>query len=201
VAQPGTSAWRTQQPTDVGRLGRVTVAAALAGSAVVHATVVGEHLEEWAPAGLFFLTLVLLESALAVLALEAWSRSVAATVLVTSVATVAVWGVSRTSGMPIGPADFQVPEAVGRPDLVCAFLELVAAGVCARALARPKRARPGGGRPGRASLVWTAGVIAVAATLTVLGSAPALTGGGHDHGHSAGGRGIVSRSATPEPRG
>ena len=80
---------------------------------------VGEHVEKWAPTGLFFLVLVLLECALGVLALPAWSRLTAIRVLVTSIGTVAVWAMSRTVGVPFGPADFQVPEAVGTTDLVC----------------------------------------------------------------------------------
>src|SRR4051794_1847440 len=121
-----------------GPVARCAVASTLAGAAVIHATVVGEHLAEWAPAGLFFLVLVLLESALGVLALLAWSRPTAVLVLLTSLGTVAVWAVSRTVGLPFGPADFQVPEAVGTADLVCEGLELVAAAVCAFSLT-PRR--------------------------------------------------------------
>ena len=190
----------TAPTDDLGPTGRVTVAAALAGSAVVHATVVGEHLEEWAPAGLFFLVLVLLESGLGVLALLAWSRAVAVGVVVTSVATVLVWGVSRTVGMPIGPADFQVPEAVGRPDLVCGLLELVAAGACAMSLARPGRARSGPTGPDRAPLALSGAVVLVAAAVTVMGVLPALSGGGH-HEHSDGVRPFLSQAAQPGPRG
>ena len=158
------------------------MASTLAGAAIIHATVVGEHLEEWAPAGLFFLVLVLLESALGVLALLAWSRLTAILVLVTSIGTVAVWAVSRTVGMPFGPADFRVPEAVGTADLVCGGLELVAAAVCAFSLT-PRPVAAGSGRlDHRAARAVSAGVVVVSvAMVTALAVAPALSGEQHHH--------------------
>jgi hypothetical protein len=89
---------------------------------------------------------VLLESALGVLALLAWRRLTSIRVLVTSIGTVAVGAVSRMVGMPFGPADLQVPEAVGTADLVCGGLEPVAAAVCAFSLTPPPVAA-GSGRP------------------------------------------------------
>ncbi len=175
-----------EQVVQAGPLARVTVVAALAGSSIVHATVVGEHLGEWAPAGLFFFALVLLESAFGVLAVLAWSRVVALLVLASSLATVAVWAVSRTVGMPIGPADFRVPEQVAAPDLVCGALELAAAAVCAYSLApRPAAAGPSPLDSGAVSLVLAGLVVAAVAAATVVGVAPAVTGGGGHHSHGA----------------
>ena len=168
-----------------GPVARCAVASTLAGAAVIHATVVGDHLAVWAPAGLFFLVLVLLESALAVLALLAWSRPLAVTILLSSIATVAVWSVSRTVGMPLGPADFRVPEAVGTADLVCGGLELVAAAVCAHSLV-PRPAAAGSGLLGRraASTVASGAVVASVVLATAFGVAPALSGGQHHHDHA-----------------
>jgi hypothetical protein len=165
-----------------GPVARCAVASTLAGAAVIHATVVGEHLEQWAPAGLFFLVLVLLESALGVLALLAWSRLTAILVLVTSIGTVAVWALSRTVGMPFGPADFRVPEAVGTADLVCGGLELVAAAVCAFSLT-PQPVAAGSGRlDHRTARAVSAGVVVVSvAMVTALAVAPALSGEQHHH--------------------
>lgn len=172
--------------TEAGQLSRVTAAAALTGAAIVHATVVGEHLDEWAPAGLFFLVLTMVEVALGALVLLAWSRAVAWAVVVSSVGTVLVWTVSRTVGMPFGPADFRVPEAVGRPDIVCCGLELLAAAVCALALVRAGRTRPAESRAARVSLVLSGGAVAAVALVTVLGVMPALSGEAHHHGHDEG---------------
>jgi hypothetical protein len=164
----------------------VTVVAALVGSSIVHATVVGEHLGEWAPAGLFFLCLVLVESAFGVLAVLAWSRVVALLVLASSLATVAVWAVSRTVGMPIGPADFRVPEQVAAPDLVCGALELAAAAVCAHSLVSHRAAAsPSPLENGSVQLVLAGLVVVSVAAVTVVGVAPAVTGGGGHHAHGA----------------
>jgi hypothetical protein len=159
--------------------------------------VVGEHLEEWAPAGLFFLVLIVVEGGLAALVLKAFSRPVAWAVMVSGLGTVAVWTVSRTVGMPIGPADFRVPEAVSRPDIVCCLLELVAAGACAMALARPGRAHPAQGRAGGASFVLLGGAVAAVALVTALGIMPALSGQTHGHTHADGGRALLSQAARP----
>ena len=171
-----------------GPVARCAVASTLAGAAVIHATVVGEHLEQWAPAGLFFLVLVLLESALGVLAWLAWSRLTAILVLVTSIGTLAVWAVSRTVGMPFGPADFQVPEAVGTADLVCGGLELVAAAVCAYSLV-PQQVAAGSGRRSPRFLPAVAATVVVAsvALVTAYGVAPAFSGADlhHHHDHTA----------------
>src|SRR5262245_55605290 len=178
-------AGRSDRALRVGLLSRVTVAATLTGAAVVHGTVVGEHLSEWAPAGLFFLLLVMLEAGLGVLALLDWSRSVALLVIVSGLGTVAIWAVSRTVGMPIGPADFRIPEEVGAQDVVCGVLELVAVGVCAVSLARPGRARLKTVPRGRARLAPIGTVVAATALLTAYGVAPAMSGAGHHHGDGA----------------
>jgi hypothetical protein len=175
-----------------GPVARCAVASTLAGAAIIHATVVGQHVEEWAPAGLFFLVLVLLESALGVLAWLAWSRLTAILVLVTSIGTLAVWAVSRTVGMPFGPADFQVPEAVGTADLVCGGLELVAAALCAFSLTpRPVAAGPGRLDHAAARAISAGGVVVSVALVTALAVAPALSGQEQHHHHD----GAASRLA------
>jgi len=55
-------AGRSDRAPEVGLLLRVTVAATLTWAALVHGTVVGEHLSEWAPACLFILFLVRLDA-------------------------------------------------------------------------------------------------------------------------------------------
>jgi hypothetical protein len=175
-----------ERVVQAGPLARITVVAALAGASVVHATVVGEHLQEWAPAGLFFLCLVMLECALGVLAVLAWTRGVALMVAASGVATVAVWAVSRTVGIPIGPADFQVPEPMAAPDLVCGALELAAAVVCAYSLApRPAAVSPSPLETRSLQLVLAGLVVVSVGAATVVGVAPAVTGGGCHHAHGA----------------
>ena len=171
------------RPTGAGQV----VAAALLGSALVHATVVEEHLAEWALAGTFFLVLVIGETILAVAALRVWGRELAAVVAGSSLAIVAVWGVSRTVGMPFGPADFQVPEAVGAPDLVCCVLELTAVAFSLGSLRRTATSRTAEPRSVVAARALTAVVVVALVAVTAVGLRPALSGAqeqGHHH-HAA----------------
>jgi hypothetical protein len=171
---------------------RCGVAAALAGSALVHSTVVSEHFAEWRTAGMFFIALELVEMVLAIAVVLAWTRLVQLAVVVTSVGTVLVWTLSRTVGMPIGPADFRQPEVVGVSDLACCVLELAAAALVLPWLLR-RRATPHsfhteGGR--RQSRTWLPAAVLVAAALAVTawGLSPAVArpdtpAGGTHHTH------------------
>jgi hypothetical protein len=59
---------------------RAGAAAALFGSAVVHSTVVSEHYGAWPLAGVFFLSLQVVETALALAVIFFWSFTTAAVV-------------------------------------------------------------------------------------------------------------------------
>jgi hypothetical protein len=171
---------------DVLLVRRVAVVVPLLGAALIHGAVAEEHLTEWLPAGLFFLALELGELLLAVLAWFAWSKPVAALVVLSGCLTLTLWTVSRTVGMPIGPADFQVPEAVGLSDVLCGLLELTSI-VAALPELRGSTAVPGGSaRPaGRAAAVLVA-TVALALTAWALG--PAVGGGHHHHDAAAAAR-------------
>lgn len=105
---------------------RVTAVCCLFGAEAVHVAVLDEHIDEWLPAGLFFLGLSLAEGALAVALIVAPSRNVARLVVGISLATVVLWLTSRSFGLPIGPMT-GVAEPVGRADTVATVLELVTA--------------------------------------------------------------------------
>src|SRR3954463_6656328 len=122
---------------------RTGVCVALVGATAIHGTVVTHHFQQWPPAGIFFLVLQVLEVSLAVAAVYAWGPRTAQAVVLTGFATVLVWLLSRTLGMPLGPATFQLPEPVGVPDLACCFLELGAAALAApmALMHRPTTAR------------------------------------------------------------
>lgn len=155
------------------------VAATLIGSALVHATVVEDHLGEWRPAGIFFLLLVAGETVIGVAGLRLWTRPLAWLVATSSIATVATWTLSRTRGMPVGPPDFRVPEAVGVPDLACCGLELAAAAVALWSL-RGRHEQPAD--PPRAVVAL---VVLVAVAVTTAGTLPALQGAPDHHQHGA----------------
>lgn len=163
----------------VARAGAVV---ALTGSAAVHATVIGEHLDEWAVAGSFFIVVTLVELFLALAVIAAWSQLTAIAVVVTSIGTVGVWLVSRTVGLPFGPAELRAAEAVGAPDLACCVLEVAAAALTAPWAFRrwsQRRPPPGGfggfGRAGTTAAVVLAGVLGAVA---VWGLVSSLSGTG-----------------------
>ena len=161
---------------------RAGASGALLGAAVLHASVVVEHSEEWAPAGLFFVALQAVETVLAVALWLRWSRGPAAAVLASSVGALAVWLVSRTTGLPLGPASFRVPEDVGGTDLACALLEVLAALLVLPALRRHRPgapARPARDRSPSAGSLAVAGLLLTAvAVVTVAG---ARHGAEHEH--------------------
>jgi hypothetical protein len=162
---------------------RVVAIASLFGCAVIHTTVIQPHLIEWMPAGFFFLGLSVLEGSLAFALLVAPSRWMYRIALATTVATLVLWGVSRTMGLPFGPEAF-TPEAIGRPDIIATTLGVIRL----EALLELGRGwRPSGvaspNRPARWAL--GAAVVAAVATFTAVG---VTGGGGHDH-HGSGGHG------------
>jgi hypothetical protein len=164
---------------------RVGAVAALTGSAAVHATVIGEHLDEWPLAGWFFALITLAELFLGLAVIVAWSQQTAIAVVFTSMGTVAVWLVSRSVGLPFGPAEFQAAEAVGAPDLACCVLELAAAALVAPwALRRWSQRRPVPGGFDRAGMVAATVLAGVLSAVALWGLLSSLSDtGAAEHGH------------------
>lgn len=182
-------------------MARVAAVVALTGSAAVHATVIGEHLDEWPLAGWFFVTITLAELFLALAVIVAWSRRTAMAVVVTSLGTVAVWLVSRTVGLPLGPAEVRAAEAVGAPDLACCALELAAAALVApwavRRWSQRRSVPDGSGRAGMAAAVALAGVLSAVA-LWGLTASVGGTGAG-EHGHDEHAESLRRPAASRDP--
>ena len=153
---------------------------------MVHATVLSDHYREWALAGLFFLALQVAETLLGLAVLLAGGRRVAIAVVAGNLATLGVWALSRTAGLPFGPPVFRVPEAVGAADLACVALELLAIILllpCALAIA-PERLlrRPQWSALGhRGRTAVAVGVLAAVVAVTGWGLTPALQGESHHH--------------------
>jgi len=152
---------------------RWTAAVTLAGEAAIHVSVVESHARVWLPEGLFFVVLALAETALA-LAIAARRRTSAhQAAIALSLATVALWVVSRTAGVPVGPQPW-VPEAVGRADAAATLLEL------ATAIALGPIVLPS---PGPAATRVALGATTAAAIgATVFALAPGGAGDLHEHG-------------------
>lgn len=178
---------------------RVGAVVALAGSAAVHATVIGEHLDEWFLAGSFFIVVTLAELFLALAVILAWTQRTAVAVVLTSLGTVVVWLVSRTVGLPFGPAEFRAAEAVGAPDLACCVLEVAAAALVAPWAVRRssrRRADPGGvDRAGTTAATVLAGVLGVVALWGLVSSLGGTAAAEHGHDEQS-----ASASRAPEAR-
>lgn len=110
-------------------------AAALVVTAVIHLTVVAEHVCEWPAAAVFFVVLTSVQVVLAAAVMSRTNRSLLIAGAAISLLSAVLWAASRTLGLPIGPEAFR-PEAVAAPDLVATALEVFAATVFARMAAR-----------------------------------------------------------------
>src|SRR3954451_18280781 len=148
--------------------GAIAVAAAcLLGAEGIHTAVIAEHFTEWWAEGAFFLALSIVEGALAAALLLATGQRTCQAAVLASIATIAVWAWSRTTGLPVGP-DAGYPEPVGRADTIATLLEALTALVLAPAVVRhprPTRA-PFLGRRARRS---TTGAVAAIAVATAFG--------------------------------
>lgn len=103
---------------------RTAVALLSTGAALIHFAVLWEHLEEYWPKGAFFAILASLQLAWAGLVLSRPSRPLILAGVVGNTAVVAVWLLSRTVGLPLGP-DAGVPEPVGLADALATLFELL----------------------------------------------------------------------------
>jgi hypothetical protein len=157
------------------------------GAGLVHLAVVHEHLAEWWVYGVFFAVVGAAQLAFGLGALGRDRAPLARQVACANLALVALWAVTRTTGLPVGPQRW-TPEPVGRPDLLSVALEVatvLALAVLARAGDRPLSRRPPASASRYVALLF-AGALAVSAMTT-----PALAAteaGGHAHPHGVHGR-------------
>ena len=105
---------------------RVGATTALLGSATMHSTMAAEHYGDLSRGAEIFLVLQIVETSLAMAVISAWSLTTAVAVLVTSLASVGLWLVSRVTGFPVSPEDVKV-SWLGASDLICFALEIIAA--------------------------------------------------------------------------
>lgn len=148
---------------------RFLLAACLVGGAGVHAAVIPEHLTEGWSVGLFFVLLTAAQLAAGLVVLRGCGSPGLLLAGVVTAVPLAVWAVSRTTGLPVGPEP-GVREPVGMSDLAVLVLEgatlLLVAG-CARA---------GGGLRGRPAVRSHTAALAVVAVACV--TAVGLAGSG-----------------------
>jgi hypothetical protein len=133
-----------------GRLGShgrwLLIAAAVLSlvAAAIHLSVVSEHLQEWFAAGVFFLILTVLEVGWAAAVVARPSGWLLRVGVILNAATIAIWVLSRSRGMPIGPSPW-TPEAMQARDILCTVAEALLVAACLIVL------RTGFGTAGRPS--------------------------------------------------
>ncbi|MGE0600610.1 MAG: hypothetical protein AB7J35_05425 [Dehalococcoidia bacterium] len=165
---------------------RSVVAAACAllstGAAVIHFAVLGDHWDEWWGYGLFFGIAAWLQLAWGAVVVARPSSKLLVAGAVGSFAIAGLWLVSRTGGVPAGPA-FGEREAAAFPDVLASVFEVLLGLSAFTAVAAP------GGKLtlGR----WVGGVaimlVGVAVvTLTTAGLIDASSIGGHGEEESTG---------------
>lgn len=149
---------------------RLAVSVLSAGAAAIHFAVTGEHLREYPLFGAFFAATGALQALWAMIVLiRQPSSAVYLAGAIGNLAIVAVWGLSRTVGLPVGP-DAGVPEPASGLDLVATSCEVLV-GVGVLALLRPGAIR--------SHLPRVVGTVLVLAALAVLLVASLAASGAH----------------------
>jgi len=155
----------------------VLVAAVVASAAagIIHFAAIPEHWGAYRAAGIFFVAIGAFQVVWAALVAGRPSLGLYVAGAAASLATVAVWAVSRTSSLPFGPFA-GIPERVGRPDVIATlFEELLVLAIVVLAFA-PGRSR-GLTRPAYRSAVALIG--GVAGPLTIWAVAAVHGAGAH----------------------
>jgi hypothetical protein len=160
---------------------RAEVASTLLGAAVIHAAQAPSHLAEWWAAGVTFVGLAAAQALLGGAAAVWTGRWVWQLAQAVSLATIGLWVLSRTVGLPVGP-EAGLPEPVGRADLAAVGLETIT--VLAATLLLWPGAATAGRRPGRSAAVVVLAIAALAGAVTWYGVQPTSVCEGHDAAHA-----------------
>jgi hypothetical protein len=151
---------------------RLVLGAAAIGAGVIHLAFGPEHVREYLPLGIGFLIAGVLQIGWgAAVAVRDAPRLLRAGGL-TSLLFVAVYVMSRTTGLPLGPDAFR-PEAFGRADLLCCALEVPVAVGALLLGRRPHALRAELGM--RLATVLGAALLLVGSATTLALAAPAHT--------------------------
>jgi hypothetical protein len=145
------------------------VALSSVASALVHYVVMPEHFEEATLYGMFFLVSATAQLVYAAMLLARPSRALLTAGAIGNFAIVVLWLVTRTVGIPLGPAAGEV-ESVGGLDMLCAFFELTTAIGAIALIRRPRWPRSVINPKTWSRAIWVLGAfatIAIASTAIV----------------------------------
>lgn len=109
---------------DAARFSTPVLVAASLAAGLIHAAVIEEHLAESVLFGSFFVASAIFQIGWAWLYLRSSSRGLATAALVVNTVIIAVWLVSRTTGLPFGPAPW-VAESIGVPDIFATLFQVL----------------------------------------------------------------------------
>jgi hypothetical protein len=124
-----------------------TVVLFSAAAGFVHAMVTPEHFREDVAVGLFTLAVTVAQMAVVVAGLNQPSRRLWLVAAAGNAAVLAVWALSRTTGLPVGPEPWAA-EGIGLIDLACSAYEVaIVAGCFSLATAGGRVARHSGPEP------------------------------------------------------
>jgi hypothetical protein len=98
-------------------------AACSVGAAGIHFAVIPEHLVEYRPFGLFFVAIAVVQALWAILVVRYPLRPLLLVGAAANLATLALWAVTRTKGLPLGPEPW-TPEKFGPLDGITAVFEI-----------------------------------------------------------------------------
>jgi FtsP/CotA-like multicopper oxidase with cupredoxin domain len=143
-----------------------------AGPAAIHFAVAPMHFQEYVPFGVFFVAAGALQLAAAAAMLLRPSRRLFLASGAGTIGVIALYLLSRTAGVPVGPHPGR-PEMVGIPDVTCTAMELVSLPLFA--LAAFRRPRPRRRHPVRIVLAAAPATL-LAAALTYVGTGTAAAG-------------------------
>ena len=156
---------RARIPADTVNL--TAAVSLLAG--IIHAVASVEHFEEALLFGLFFVVVAGFQFAWATAVYRSGGRAWLRTGAAVNLGVIAVWVLSRTTGLPVGPERWS-PESVGVLDVVAGADEALIAILALAVL-------PAARRPGRLGSV----AVLLAGALCVLSLAAVTVAGGHHH--------------------
>ncbi|MCF6522841.1 hypothetical protein HOY81_07010 [Streptomyces sp. JJ36] len=167
--------------SDIGA-GRALAAFAALGSAGIHVAAGVDHYSSWWISGVFFYAAAVYQAVWGLSVLRTGGRPTMLLGLAGNAGILAVWAVSRTAGMPVGP-HAGVPEHIGQAGVTSAVLEALVCLVALWHLVRPE----GRGFASTARAVLLAGAMSAAVTAAAVPAGQAALS--HGHGADSAGHG------------
>src|SRR5436190_7852508 len=185
---PPVSATAAASSTGVLRPAWCLLAALLTGAGAIHLAMVPSHAQEWTAEGVAFALAAWLQIGLAVALIATASLRAVRWAVAVNLVFIAVWAVSRTSGLPVGPEAWE-RHPVSAIDVTCVVFEAMMVLLGMAVLLRPglgSRLRSGA----RAVAAIVPALVVLGVTTAAVASPSAADhahGGeaGHDHGATA----------------